>query len=371
MDWSSIWNWTLLDNSPSAWGIALGIGVAVALALRILVSIIIRRLERFTRGTTNELDDLFIELLNKTRGLFVILVGIWIGSLYLHLSPTADSWIRHILVVGLLIQGALWSAGFVNFFLDRYRRRQLEADPGSATALGALAILLKGVLWVIFLLLILQNLGVQVTALITGLGIGGIAIALAVQNVLGDLLASLAIVLDKPFVIGDFIIVGDFMGTVEHVGLKTTRIRSLSGEQLVFSNSDLLGSRIRNYKRMQERRIVFQVGVTYDTGSERLEKIPGIIRHAVESQPDTRFDRSHFKGFGDSSLDFETVYYMLVPDYNTYMDRQQAINLEIYERFEAEEIEFAFPTRTLYVQDGQNGAAQEDVPGAGASEANG
>ncbi len=357
MDWTSISSWTFLGNTLTRWAVALGIALAAGGALRLVASILVRHLRNLTKRTRTEVDDLFIELLEKTRGLFVILVGIWLGSLYLELGAGADSWIRHILVVGLLIQGGLWSTGFVNFFMDRHRKRQLEADPSSATALGALAILAKGVVWIIFLLLILQNLGVEVTPLVTGLGIGGIAVALAVQNVLGDLLASLSIVLDKPFVIGDFIIVDDYMGSVEHVGLKTTRIRSLSGEQLVFSNSDLLRSRIRNYKRMQERRALFSIGVTYDTGSEKLKRIPTIIREAVEAQPETRFDRAHFKGFGDSSLNFETVYFMLVPDYNTYMDRQQAINLHLYERFEDEGIEFAFPTRTVYVQ-GESPAGQ-------------
>ncbi len=172
------------------------------------------------------------------------------------------------------------------------------------------------------LLLALDNLGVDVTALVAGLGVGGIAVALAVQSILGDLFASLSIVLDKPFVIGDFIIVGDLLGTVENVGIKTTRVRSLSGEQLIFSNADLLNSRIRNYGRMYERRVVFTVGVTYDTPRHKLE---------------------------DFSLDFETVYYVQDPAYNLYMDIQQAINLELYQRFADEGIEFAYPTQTLFL----------------------
>jgi len=191
---------------------------------------------------------------------------------------------------------------------------------------------------------------VDVTALVAGLGVGGIAVALAVQNILGDLFASFSIVLDRPFVMGDFIIVGDYMGTVEHVGLKTTRIRSLSGEQLVFSNTDLLGSRIRNYKRMAERRVVFSLGVLYQTSPEQLEKIPQMIREIVEAQTPVRFDRAHFKEYGASSLNFEVVYYILDPDYNRYMDIQQAVNLEIYRRFDEEGIEFAYPTQTLYLR---------------------
>jgi len=204
-------------------------------------------------------------------------------------------------------------------------------------------------MWVLVLLLVLDNLGVQVTALVAGLGIGGIAIALAAQSVLGDLFASFVIVVDKPFKEGDFIIVGDLMGSVEHVGIKTTRVRSLWGEQLVFSNSDLTSSRIRNFGLMQQRRILFSVGVTYDTAPDAVERIPEMIREAVESQELTRFDRAHFSGYGDSSLDMEVVYYVLSGDYNVYMDIQQGINLALLRRFTDEGIDFAFPTRTLHV----------------------
>jgi small-conductance mechanosensitive channel len=214
------------------------------------------------------------------------------------------------------------------------------------TAVGFVARL---VLWSVILLLALDNLGVDVTALVAGLGVGGIAVALAVQNILSDLFASLSIVLDKPFAVGDFLIIDSFLGSVEHVGLKTTRLRSLSGEQLVFSNTDLLGSRIRNYGRMFERRVVFKIGVTYQTPRDKLTKIPGIIREAIEAQDKTRFDRSHFNEYGEFSLNFESVYYVLGPDYNLYMDIQQAINLRIHERFEEEGIEFAYPTQTLFL----------------------
>jgi small-conductance mechanosensitive channel len=171
-----------------------------------------------------------------------------------------------------------------------------------------------------------------------------------VQNILGDLFASLSIVIDKPFVAGDFIIIDDFMGSVEHVGLKTTRIRSLGGEQIVFSNSDLLKSRLRNYKRMRERRIVFKFGLTYDTPPERLEQVPGIVRRIIEGQKQVRFERAHFAAFGESSLDFEVVFWMTTPDYNAYMDVQQAINLALMRELAGIGAEFAFPTRTLLVE---------------------
>jgi small-conductance mechanosensitive channel len=331
---------------------ALGISLAVVLTLRTVSRILIRRLERLSGSTTTDLDDLFTELLKKTKVLFILLLTVWIGSFYLEFSPDVDAWIRSLLVVGLLVQGALWGTGVVNYLLEHHRKRRLAEDPSLATALGAIGVFARIAVWSTFLLLILQNLGVEITALLATLGVGGIAVALAVQNVLGDLFGSLSIVLDKPFVLGDFIIVGDEKGTVEHVGLKTTRIRSLSGEELVLSNSDLLSSRIRNFRRMEERRAVFTLGVTYGTDSEKLQRIPGMIRSAVESQEMTRFDRSHFHSFGDFALNFETVFTMLVPDYDTYMDVQQAINLELHRRFEEEGIEFAFPTQTLVLERG-------------------
>jgi small-conductance mechanosensitive channel len=254
-------------------------------------------------------------------------------------------------MIALFVQAGLWAGALLKLVLERYGERQFAENPASVTTLGAIGIIGKLVLWSVVLLLILDNLGINVTALVTGLGIGGIAVALAVQNILGDLLAALAIVLDKPFAVGDFIIVDDYLGSVEKVGLKTTRIRSLSGEQLVFSNADLLSSRLRNYGRMYERRVVFPLGVTYQTPRSKLELIPQIVRQAIEAQGEqVRFDRSHFKEYGAFSINFETVYYVISADYNLYMDIQQAINLAIHRRFDEEKIDFAYPTQTLFVQ---------------------
>jgi small-conductance mechanosensitive channel len=215
--------------------------------------------------------------------------------------------------------------------------------------LNALRFIVRFILWTVIVLMTLDNLGVNVTTMVAGLGIGGIAVALAVQNILGDLFASLSIVIDKPFVIGDFVIVGEYMGAVEYVGLKTTRIRALGGEQIVFSNGDLLKARIRNFRRMRERRVLFSFGVLYQTQAELVEKVPAMVRGIVEAHQKVRFDRAHFKSFGESSLAFEVVYWMLDPDFNLYMDVQQKINLEMLRAFEREGIRFAYPTRTLVV----------------------
>ena len=199
------------------------------------------------------------------------------------------------------------------------------------------------------MLFIFDNLGINITAFVASLGIGGIAIALAAQSVLGDAFSSFAIFLDKPFQVGDFIIVGDLLGTVEHVGFKTTRILSLGGEQLIFSNSDLTGSRIKNYKRMRERRVRFSVGVIYQTSVENVKAIPPMVERVIKEHQGARFDRAHFKSFGDFALIYEVVFYVLSPDYNVYMDLQQSINFRLFEEFQKAGIEFAYPTQQLYI----------------------
>jgi small-conductance mechanosensitive channel len=222
-------------------------------------------------------------------------------------------------------------------------------------SLAVIGFVVRVLIWALVALLTLDNLGIDVTALVAGLGIGGIAVALAVQNILGDLFASLSITFDKPFVVGDFLIVDDFLGSVEYIGIKSTRLRSLSGEQIVLSNADLLKSRIRNYGRMVERRVLFATSVTYETPVEKLERVAPLIREIVQAQPDTRFDRSHFAKHGPSSLDFETVYYVLSADYNRYMDIQQAINLRLHREFARIGIEFAYPVQRIFVAGAERG----------------
>ena len=361
---AAIWDTVFWGNTITRWAVAAGIALLLVVGLRIVASVIAGQFKRLANRTDTDVDDLIADLLDKTKLLFIVIVAVWGASRTLEMTEGAAQLVRVGLVLALLLQAGFWAGAIVSYFLSAYRKKAEVDDPGVATAMGAVGFLASVAVWSIIFLIALDTLGIDITALIAGLGVGGIAIALAVQNVLGDLFASLSIILDKPFVVGDFIILGDeHLGTVEHVGLKTTRIRALSGEQLVVSNSDLLSSRIRNFKRMQERRIVFEVGVTYGTPADKLRQIPEIIREAVESCDNTRFDRSHFKAFGDSALIFETVYYMGVPDYNAYMDTQQAINLDLYERFEAMDLEFAFPTQTLFVRvEETNHAAETRAP---------
>jgi small-conductance mechanosensitive channel len=339
-----------MENTGEQWLLAAGIAVVFYVVFFIIKPVVRARLSRLAKRTETHWDDAVLDLLANTKSLALLIFALFFGSLALTLTDKVRTIILSVTLIALIVQGGLWASQLLHYWLKRSMEKRRKEDPGSVAALNVSSWVARLIIWSIVLLLILDNLGINITALVAGLGVGGIAVALAVQNILGDLFASLSIVLDKPFAVGDFIIIDDYLGSVENVGLKTTRLRSLSGEQLVMSNADLLSSRIRNYGRMYERRIVFNLGVTYQTPREKLKKIPGIIREAVESQEKTRFDRSHFKAYGDFSLDFETVYYVLEPDYNVYMDIQQSVNLAIHERFEQETIEFAYPTQTVYVE---------------------
>jgi len=345
-----MFSYEILDNSVESWLVALGV-TAVALALFYVIKrLALSRLIGLAKQTRTVWDDALADMLSRTRRPFILIIALFLGSLALSLANEHRQITYTIAAIALLIQGGLWLNALILFWLKQDHERRKIGNPESIAAVNAMGFIGRLALWAVVVLLVLDNLGVDVTALVAGLGVGGIAVALAVQNILGDLFASLSIVLDKPFTIGDFLIIDDHLGSVENIGLKTTRMRSLSGEQLVFSNADLLKSRIKNYGRMYERRVVFTLGVTYRTPRSKLQRIPEIIRAAVEAQSPVRFDRSHFRSYEDFSLVFETVYYVLTPDYNIYMDIQQAINLQVHAEFEREGIEFAYPTQTLYVE---------------------
>jgi small-conductance mechanosensitive channel len=328
--------------------IALGIAAAVFLALLSVREIVVRRLASRAEKSPNGFDDLVVSLARRAQALVIAVAALYAGSLYVTLRPRQEQVLRGAAEVAAFLQIALWASVAIDFWLARQRRR-MDHDPTSVALASVLRFVAKLTLWTLLLLMALENLGVNVTALITGLGIGGVAVALALQNVLGDLLASLSIVLDKPFVLGDAITVDSLSGTVESIGLKTTRLRAVSGEQLVFANSDLLKSRVHNWKRLAERRVVLSFGVPYDTPPDVVERIPGMVRGLVEAQEHTRFERAHFKGFGASSLDFEAVYWILTPDYGIFMDRQQAVDLGLLRAFEREGIDFASGSQTLLV----------------------
>jgi small-conductance mechanosensitive channel len=336
-----------VHNSPTEWLIALGVAAATVVVLALAKRYAVRFLERFAAQTSTSFDDAVLCAARVTRPFIMVVLGAYFGGQYLELPDKVGTGLEKVLVVALVLQGGLWVWALVRFWLERAREHALAENPAAATGLAAVGFIARVLVWTIVLLMVLDNLGVNVTAMVAGLGIGGIAVALAVQNILGDLFASLSIVIDKPFVIGDFIVIDKEAGTVEYVGLKTTRIRSLSGEQVVISNSDLLKTRIHNFKLMRERRVVFTFGVRYETPIETLEKIPAMVRAIIEARPKVRFERAHLKGLGASGLDFEVVYWMLEPDFNLYMDVQQTINLEMLRAFSGIGVDIAYPTQSI------------------------
>ncbi len=347
------WQEIYFGNSVKDWTIALSLILIVFFALKIVQKIAVAKLATLARKTENQIDDLLADTLAKTKIITLLAVAVYAGLNFLALKPGIVAFVQKIFIFVLILQVGFWAGAGINFWLGRAVKKRMSEDTSSATTISFLVFVARVILWSIVLLLILDNLGVNITSLVAGLGIGGIAIALAMQNILSDLFASLSIVLDKPFVIGDFIVVDQMMGTIEHVGLKTTRLRSLSGEQLIFSNNDLLKSRIRNYKRMTQRRIVFGFGVIYQTPVEKITLVKKIVKEIIDALPQARLDRVHFKEYGDFSLNFEVVYFVNSPDFNTYMDVQETINLELFKRFKQEGIEFAYPTQTLFVRPGK------------------
>lgn len=341
-------------------------GTVFLLALTALLGLkafVIRQLRRLTASGQLRFLSYPEQVVSATRLPFLLGVSLLAAISQLTMSPGQDRWLHYAWIVILVSQIALWGNRIITVAVQRAFERQRELNPSAATHLMLAGLVGRIVLWSIAVLVTLDNLGFNITTLMASLGIGGIAVALAVQNVLGDVFSSVSIALDKPFVIGDFIVVDNYMGTVEYVGMKTTRLRSLGGEQIIFSNTELLKNRIRNYKRMQERRVAFEFGIAYETPIEEVERVPQFVRDIVASSGlDTRFDRAHFKTYGDSALQFEVVYYVLTPDYNEYMDIQQAINLALLKQFRARGISFAYPTRTLHIMPSDIQSSAINIP---------
>ncbi|MGE0081249.1 MAG: mechanosensitive ion channel family protein [Thiohalomonadaceae bacterium] len=340
-----------MESEWARWLAALGILVLGGAVLFWLGTQVRRRAVRRVRS--DDTVGMICRVLVRTRPVLLTLLALPLASLALEMPEHLRGWIGAFTIAVVLAQAGSWGSAAIGVWVTRYQQVH-AADAEAVTGMHMLAFLLRLALYVVLLLLVIDNIpGVEITALIAGLGIGGIAVALAVQNILADLFASMSITLDKPFVIGDFIAVGEHLGTVENIGLKTTRLRSLTGEQLVFANDDLLRSRLRNFKRMAQRRALFTVRVALDTPQEKLAAIPAMLREIVEAQPEVRFERAHFKEFGEYAMVFEVVFHMLTPDYNRYMDTQQAINLAICARFGRDSIAFAMPARVVHVASGR------------------
>ena len=343
---------TFWGNTVYSWLFALGIVIVSIIGIKLFRYVILKRLKTWSASTSATWDDLLVIGIER-----LVVPILYVGFLYLaidtlQLSPKADKVVHIIYMVVLTFCVLRLISAVFRRLLMRVTRR--KTDDGSAEqSVSGLMIVLNVVIWILGIIFLIDNLGYSVTTLITGLGIGGIAVALAAQTILGDLFSYFSIFFDKPFEVGDSITIGDQSGTVEKIGIKTTRIRTLSGDQLVCSNSDLTNSRVNNFKRLETRRIVFTLRVIYNTSSERLEEIPGLVKTIIDKQPQVEYSRGHLAGLGDWSINFEFVYSVLSPDYGVYMDVQHAIYLEIIKIFKEKEICFAFPTQPFITGDAE------------------
>ncbi|MBP9749812.1 MAG: mechanosensitive ion channel family protein [Candidatus Pacebacteria bacterium] len=340
-------DYVILGNTVGAYmfaGVLFLLSLTIfALAQFFLMSWLVSLSER----TKTNLDDAFVKIVQSFRPPFYLFLSFWFATKYLTIQGIASEVVTGILVVWLVYQATIVVGVLVEDVIFRHFAK--DRDEATKSALHMLANLAKGVMWIVGILLVLSNFGVNVTSLMAGAGIAGIAIAFALQGILGDLFSSFSLYFDKPFKVGDFIVVDDLIGTVKHIGIKSTRIIALSGEMVTVRNQDLTASRIRNFKLMQERRVVSTFGVLYQTPIHKVRAIPEWVKGIIEGTECVRFDRAHLKEFGDSSLDFEIVYYVLDSDYTRYMDIQQMIHLALMERFQQEEVRFAYPTRTIYM----------------------
>lgn len=333
-----------------AWLLVLIASIIVTAIIKLSLKAISKKLRKLAEATESVWDDVGVDLIDGLRPIVLFAIVFYTFSKPLE----ANQGVQKALITGVvgLIIFQIWIAGYhvIRSWRNTVLNQKIKEDPSSAAALGLLYSFIQAIFVTTIVLLGLSNIGVDIGALLAGLGVGGIAVALAAQNILGDLLASLSIVLDKPFVIGDFIVTGDEQGRIEHIGIKTTRIRSITGEEIVLSNKDLLESRLQNFKSLAQRRVEQEIGVTYSTPPDKLKAIPSWVKEAIESVPQLRFDRCHFCELGESSLDFEIVFYVLDPDYNLYMDLQEKVLLKIYQKFAQENVGFAFPSRSIYVE---------------------
>jgi small-conductance mechanosensitive channel len=341
-----------IDFGPYLLSIALFVGTTILFWL--IRTIVLVRLRAISERTSTNIDDMLIRAVSSIRTWAYVILSLYLALLPLPLPAFAET-----AATALVLFTLVWQAiEVITVIIDFFARNVIEkdedgdgvVDPNAATASSMVTLLSRIVLWAFGGIFVLSNLGIEITSLVAGLGIGGIAVAFALQGILSDLFSSFSIYFDKPFRIGDFIVIGDDMGTVEKIGIKTTRIRTLQGEELVVSNAELTTTRVQNYKKMQERRIVFQFGITYETPREKVKQVAEIVKEIVHNTSDTRLDRVHFASYGDSALVFEVVYFVCSDDYNLYMDRQQEINVALLDTMAKEGIEFAYPTQTVYMK---------------------
>ncbi len=342
---------TYFNNTVLQYAVSLGVIVGGSILITIVKAIVINRIESFAMRTETTLDEFLISIVRKTVIPIAYFSLIYYSTTNLLTVATSITKVLHVLyIVAVTIFAIRLGTRSIKYLMTRYMAKKEGKDEEVINrTVRSVSTLINIVVWSIGLIFLLDNLGFEISAVMAGLGIGGVAMALASQSILGDLFSYFVIFFDRPIKIGDFIMVDDKLGVVEKIGIKTTRIKSLRGELLVFSNTDLTNSRVHNFKEMESRRVAFTFGVVYQTPASKLKQIPEMVKNIIEATEFVSFDRAHFYEYGDSSLNFEVVYYVEGPDYNRYMDVQQAINMGIFEEFEKNGIEFAYPTRTIYM----------------------
>ena len=325
--------------------------VVVYMALAVMWKFSLNRIRKIAKKTKIKADDVVVDVLAGIGSLFYIAIALFVSVQSLSLSPALGIIIKAIFLIAVVSEVIKLADRVIHYFLVKSiqsKNKNMTASE-EAKISGVFSIFIKFGLWSIGLLLILSNLGFDVTSLIAGLGIGGLAISLALQNVLGDMFSSLSIAVDKPFQEGDFIVVGENKGKVKHIGIKTTRLEALEGEEIVISNTELTTARVQNYRKLKKRRVVFTVGVEYGTPLEKLKAIPKMITEIINAEEKSEADRVHFTEFGDSNLNYEIVYFVDSNEYLDFANAQQNINFKIVEKFAEQGIEMAYPTQTIHV----------------------
>jgi small-conductance mechanosensitive channel len=350
-EFEALFDAKFLGNTTWQWLVAATIALVVFFAVLVLRRLVRSYYRRLLATPQREFFELPLQVASRTTAFFILIAALFAGLSTLQLSPKASKASLTLFTIAAFWQLGLWATTAVRASLERKRALTLASDRAAASSLGIIGFVARITIWSFVLLLTLDNLGVEIKPLLAGLGIGGIAVALAAQNILGDLFASLSIALDRPFIVGDALTVDEFSGTVEYIGVKSTRLRSISGEQIIMPNANLLNSRVRNFARLSERRVLLNIGVAQETSRAQLQKVPAILRGLIEGRPDVRFDRAHFARIGPNSFDFEAVYFVTVADYARYMDIQQEINLGLLAAFETEGIAIAYPSQRLVLEE--------------------
>ena len=348
----NFFNQIYLGNKLSAYLIALAVFIGGVVLIKVLDKIFLGRLKKWAEKTDTTLDDFLVRGIERTIVPLLYFLSFYVAVKSLTIDSKLEKYFDIVSIIVFTFFFLRTLSSVITYSLKTFVKKR-GADEQKQKQLKGISTIISAIIWSLGFVFVLDNLGFKVSAVIAGLGIGGIAIALAAQAILGDLFSYFVILFDRPFEIGDFITVADKSGTIEHIGIKTTRIRALSGEQLIVSNTDLTNSRIHNFKRLEKRRVIFKIGVVYQTSAQHLKEIPEIVKVIITSEPKVEFDRGHFASFGDFSLIFEFVYFILDQEYSEYMEIHQKINLKIYEEFEKRGIHFAYPTQTLYVNKGE------------------